>query len=229
MEVVSPQIKYFVTPTQNIVRGVVEGGKVTNAEFFVNKRNEYSTPSQLNQLMKERTNLSLGKIELKEISRPNFTDYDIPIDAGKPRRKPTKKSDIDTGIAAGKKKVKKDDESSHKKKVSAGEVELDVEAGVRRGRKKVVGGEVELDVEAGAKRGRSKSKPKAPKKTSRSKSRSKKIDAGAVEGKKDDKISLADLFKHVSLNLANQTSAIIAQGGNPSELLKEDIKFFSKQ
>ena len=275
MEVISSNTKYFLTPSQNIVRGVLEGGKVTNAEFFVNKKNEYTSPSQLNQLMKERTNLALGKVDLREITRPNFADFDIPIDAGKKRRKstskkPKSKSKSKSKMSAGAVETQEVDVEAGKKKrkpkMAAGAVEtqeVDVEAGRRKPKKgkNMSAGAVEtqeVDVEAGKKkkystvetslvkasrpkksddlleagkkkkRSKSVSSTKSKKSKKSTKSKSKKVDVfgGAPE---DKKTSLADIFKHVSRHLATQTSDIIAKGGNPTELIKSDIKFFAKQ
>jgi hypothetical protein len=286
MEVLPSRQKYFITPSQNIVRGVVDGGKLVNAEFFVNKRNEYNNPTQLNQLMKERSNLSLGKVELKEVSRPNFNEFNIPIDAGKIRRVKKNDSTIDmnagkkkrrslhagevettdidkknslmyggevesTDIDAGKKrkpsskKLKKKSDivggevestdidagkkrSKQKKAINAGEVETTVDAGKKK-RRSLHAGEVETtDIDAGKKRRKSTSAKSSSGKKSKKSSKSRK--ASIVGGNPNDKkTSLADLFKQVSIHLANQTSDIIAKGGDPSELLKDDIKFFSKK
>ena len=79
MESISKEVKYFVTPNNNIVRGAIDGGKLIDAEFFVSKKNDYSTASQLNNLMKERHSLAQGKINLKQIERINYNDFDINI------------------------------------------------------------------------------------------------------------------------------------------------------
>jgi hypothetical protein len=148
--------------------------------------------------MKERSNLSLGKVELKEVSRPNFNEFNIPIDAGKIRR--VKKNDSTIDMNAGKKK---------RRSLHAGEVET-------------------TDIDAGKKRRKSTSAKSSSGKKSKKSSKSRK--ASIVGGNPNDKkTSLADLFKQVSIHLANQTSDIIAKGGDPSELLKDDIKFFSKK
>jgi hypothetical protein len=252
METISCNTKYFVTPSNNIVRGVIEGGKLVGAEMFINKKNEYSTPTQLNQLVKERSNLTQGKVELKEIKRPNYSDYNIPIDAGRKPRKNVVGGQVDIEVEAGAGKGKG---NRRKPKnlyggdaTSLGETIEDIEAGKGgkggkrkgkggKGADKISGGTVEFeDIEAGKKRRKSVASKaskasKGSKKSKKSGRKSKKSDSLILGGAPlvdEKKTTLADLFKQVSLHLANQTSELIAQGGNPTEMLKDDIKFFSK-
>lgn len=96
-------VQYFLTPSNNIVRGVLSGGKLMDAQMFLNKQNEYSNTTQLNNLMKERKNLAQGKADLRPLSRAEFANYNIPLDAGSERF-----VEIDGGAKkAGKKSTKK--------------------------------------------------------------------------------------------------------------------------
>jgi len=199
MESISRDVKYFVTPNNNIVRGSIDGGKLVDAEFFVNKQNEYTTPSQLNSLMKERLSLSQGKISLKQIDRPDFANFNIPIDAGRP--KPVKQRRL---------------QSSLRQSVSGGDIMMlseDID---------------EFDAGDKKMKGVSLKRKSVVKKTSPAKNRVTKMSDIQAGEKKSDSVTLADIFKQVSLQLANQTSDIITRGGNPSDFLKEDIKFFNK-
>lgn len=267
-------MKYFVTPSGNIVKGNLSPEKtIINGEYFVTRKDQYTTPTQLSNLAKERKNLTEGKVALTEISRSKFSDYGIPIDAGKKKYKKMMGGNITSTV--------------------------DIEGGKKKKSKKMMGGgvESEADIEAGKKRSKSRSKSTSRSKsrgksTSRSKSRSRmmkkstlaagssivnleslggkrsksksrmtkksttsipktnattkpntkpsniktsnatlNVSAGATASSSDKankQISLADLFKQVSISLGNQASDIIARGGDPTTSLKNNINFFNK-
>lgn len=213
MESISREIKYFVTPNNNIVRGAIDGGKLVDAEFFVSKSNEYNTPSQLNNLMKERMCLSQGKVNLKQIDRINYSNYNIPVDAGSNLvvegggRIPTGKNSRGSN-----KKIGNIPSSNNRPPRIKMNTKQSTNAGSVNNQEfimpEVVVGGVTLN------------KPTKQ-------SQSKVMSAGGNPDKKTDGISLADIFKKVSLQLAKQAEGIILEGGNPVELIKDDIVFFN--
>lgn len=255
------ETKYFITPQGNIVRGVMEGGKLVNAEYFTSKANNYSTPAQLNQLIKERNNLAAGKLELKLVNRPEFSQYNIPIDAGmnadggKKHRKPRHKKSAVAGGATGAQVTFEDTE------VDAGRRRHRARSS-SRGRKsnapqKMAAGGImsygpestttSSGVDAGKRRKshRSSSRKSRPSKNDPNNQDSwgGSIRAGQINNEgyvanqpidieKKDKsqahVTLADIFKHVSGELAAQAREIVTRGGDPTALLKPEIKFFNK-
>jgi hypothetical protein len=228
MESISREVKYFVTPNNNIVRGAIDGGKLVDAEFFVSNSNEYNTPSQLNNLMKERMCLSQGKVNLKQIDRINYSNYNIPVDAGS----------IEVG--GGKKDSKTKTTKTTKptkptnKSMAAGSLPTQEVPCIEKPNEVIIP-EV---VVAGVPLNRSLSNKSVSKQSNKpmskqsnkpmsKQSQSKVMSAGAAPDKKMDTVSLADIFKKVSLQLAKQAEGIILEGGNPVELIKDDIVFFN--
>jgi hypothetical protein len=222
MESISKEVKYFVTPNNNIVRGAIDGGKLIDAEFFVSKKNDYSTASQLNNLMKERHSLAQGKINLKQIERINYNDFDIPIDAG--AKNVMTKRNI---IPRTSKNIK-----GSKKFISGGDVDITDSTNIidKINIPEDSINEIILDdtIVAGvSKQTKSKSLKLQQSKAKLSKTANECLFAGNLSDKKNDNISLADIFKQVSQQLANQAADIIVRGGNPAELIRDDIMFFN--
>lgn len=215
MESISREIKYFVTPNNNIVRGAIDGGKLVDAEFFVSNSNEYNTPSQLNNLMKERMCLSQGKVNLKQIDRINYSNYNIPVDAGSNLvvEEGGRISNITSKNSRGSGKKSGNIPSSNDRPPR---IKMNTKQSTTAGSvnnqefimPEVVVGGVALN------------KPTKQ-------SRSRMMSAGGNPDKKTDGISLADIFKKVSLQLAKQAEGIILEGGNPVELIKDEIVFFN--
>lgn len=212
MESISREIKYFVTPNNNIVRGAIDGGKLVDAEFFVSNSNEYNTPSQLNNLMKERMCLSQGKVNLKQIDRINYSNYNIPVDAGSNLVVEGGRISNITSKKPGSKKPGNIPSSNNRPPRIKMNTKQSTNAGSVNNQEfimpEVVVGGVALN------------KPTKQ-------SQSKVMSAGGAPDKKTDGISLADIFKKVSLQLAKQAEGIILEGGNPVELIKDDIVFFN--
>jgi len=220
-------LRYFITPKGNIVRGILDGGKITNAEYYVNKNISYDTPTKLTSLMKERDDLSCGKLALKSVQRPDFSMFNIPIDAGTA-------DELDVEGGAKKLKGKKKTGGKKKSKMSYSmfggmpedipeDQQFDMEAGKKKPHvsksKTNYGGSMTPDVyeQEDITGGLSKMMRKS------------KMAAGAPILSEDRKATnLAELFKQVTAKLAQQTSDIITSGGNPEDLIKSDIKFFNK-
>lgn len=219
MESISREVKYFVTPNNNIVRGAIDGGKLVDAEFFVSNSNEYNTPSQLNNLMKERMCLSQGKVNLKQIDRINYSNYNIPVDAGS----------IEAGVIKPSGKGTKKPGKGTKKPMAAGSLPTQEVPCIERPNEVIIPEVVVAGVPLNRSLSKQSNKPmsKQSNKTPSKQSQSKVMSAGAGPDKKMDGISLADIFKKVSLQLAKQAEGIILEGGNPVELIKDDIVFFN--
>jgi len=73
---------YFSTPKGNIVSGNLVNGVISNANYFPSGNQQYKTPSQLTQLMKEREDLTKGNVPLKMISKNDLSKFNISLEGG---------------------------------------------------------------------------------------------------------------------------------------------------
>ena len=239
-------ISYFITPKGNFVKGTLDGGKIINAEYITSKSNIYSTPLQLQGLMKEREDLSYGKLALKPISRANLPQYNInatitnnKINGGNINEvfdnNKVSTETINGGKSSDKSKGKTT-KKSNPSSIRGGEVESItpdvIDAGIVDS---IVGGKQVLPIKTSAKPSSMKKfvKKSTPLSTKSS------VKGGTNNFLTDESVdnitktmenkpaTLASIFKEITSRLAQQTTDLITSGGNPEMLLKNDIKFYN--
>ena len=243
-------ISYFITPKGNFVKGTLDGGKIINAEYITSKSNIYSTPLQLQGLMKEREDLSYGKLALKPISRANLPQYNINATINNNKINGGNINEVfdNNGISAetidggktGKGKTGKGKGKTSKRSnlssIKGGEVESItpdvIDAGIVNSI--VAGKQVSPTIKTAVK----PSSIKKPLPTKKLLSRS-SVKGGTNNFLTDESVdnlsktmenkpaTLASIFKEITSRLAQQTTDLITSGGNPEMLLKNDIKFYN--